>query len=253
MLKKNLIALFVLGLFFALVPLINAQEKPTEMKESKMMVQDNDMHKCMDKIAADSTMRMQMMNLMMTKCKDDKEGMMQMCKTMMDKPEMHKMMKNMMRGGMMQGGMMQGGMGMMNQNMPMQKYMMMIQKLPMMTQALSLTESQAKQLLAMRTDFMKKKIDYQAAIDKKKIDLENMLENDASSSELKTAMESIADSKIDMNISAYETSKKMKGALTDQQKQTLKNIWMNQGMMGGGMMNNSQMQQGGVMNDDDQN
>ena len=165
--------------------------------------------------------------------------------------------QQMMQSDMMGGNMMQGRMGM-SQNMPMQKYMMMIQKLPMMTQTLSLTESQAKQLLAMRTDFMKKKIDYQAAIDKKKIDLENMLENEASSSELKTAMESIADSKIDMNINAYEASKKMKGALTDQQKQTLKNIWMNQGMMGGGMMqngmmNNSRMQQGGVMNDDDQN
>jgi len=159
------------------------------------------------------------------------------------------MRRGMMGGNMMQGGMMQNMMrdGMMNQNMPMQKYMMMIKKLPMMGQALSLTESQTKQLAEMKTDFMKKKIDYRASIDKKKIDLENLLDSDASSSEIKNVMQEIANTKIDLNIHAYETSKKMKGVLNDQQKQILRNMWMNQGMMGSGMM------QGGVMDDDDQN
>ncbi len=106
MLNKNLIAVFILGLLFTFVSSINAQEKPTEKKESKMMMQDEDM-KCMDKIASDSTMRMEMMTMMMNKCKDDKEGMMQMCKKMMDNPEMHKMMMKMMHDeGMMEGGMM---------------------------------------------------------------------------------------------------------------------------------------------------
>jgi len=81
-----------------------AQEDLTEKKESKMVMQGDDMQKCMENIAADSTMRMQMMNMMMTKCKDDKKGMMQMCKTMMDKPEMHEMMMN--NKGTMKGGMM---------------------------------------------------------------------------------------------------------------------------------------------------
>ena len=152
---------------------------------------------------------------------------------------------NMMQGGMMQN-MMQGGMSMMNQNMPMQKYMMMIQKLPMMGQVLSFTDAQTKQFLEIRTDFMKKKIDYQASIDKKKIDLENLLDSDASSSEIKNAMQDIANTKIDLNIQAYETSKKMKGVLNDQQKQTLKN-WM---MNSGGMMQNGMMQ-GGVMDNED--
>lgn len=162
-----------------------------------------------------------------------------------------------MMGNMMQGGMMGGmqGMGMMNQNMPIKKYMMMINKLPSMGQALSLTDEQTKQLMSMQTDFMKKKIDYQAAIDKKKIDIKNILDKGASSSEVRSAMQEIANSKIDMHVNAYETANKMKNVLNAQQKQTLKNWMMNSGgMMGSGMMKNgmmqgSGMQQGGVMDE----
>lgn len=167
------------------------------------------------------------------------QGMMQ--------PMMRNMMQRGMMGNMMQGGMMGGmqGMCMMNQNMPIKKYMMMINKLPNMGQALSLTDEQTKQLMSMQTDFMKKKIDYQAAIDKKKIDMKNILDNDASSSEVRSAMQEIANIKIDMHVNAYETANKMKHVLNTQQKQTLKN-WM---MNSGGMMQGSGMQQGGVMDE----
>ncbi len=108
MFNKNLILLYILGLFFTFGSSINAQEKPIEKKESQMMMQDGDMQKCMDKIAADSTMRMQMMDKMMDQNKNDKEAMMKMCKKMMDNPEIHKMMKNMMHDeGKMDGRMMQ--------------------------------------------------------------------------------------------------------------------------------------------------
>src|SRR4030065_2633312 len=105
MFNKNLIAVIILGLLFTIVSTINAQEKQIETKEMKMMMmQDEDMQKCMDKIAADSTMRMQMMDKMMNKCQGDKEAMMKMCKQMMDNPEMHKMMmKKMQSEGMMEG------------------------------------------------------------------------------------------------------------------------------------------------------
>ena len=108
MFNKNLIAVIILGLLFTIVSTINAQEKPIETKEMKMMMmQDEDMQKCMDKIAADSTMRMQMMDKMMNKCQGDKEAMMKMCKQMMDNPEMHKMMmKKMQSEGMLEGQMM---------------------------------------------------------------------------------------------------------------------------------------------------
>lgn len=180
-----------------------------------------------------------------------------MMKNMMGKG----MMQNMMQGGMM-GNMMPCEMCTMKQNMPMQKYMKLIQKLPMMTQQLSLTDSQSEELAKMKTGFMKKKIDYQADIDKKKIDLENLLDNNASSNEIRNAMLNIASTKIDMNISAYETANKMKNVLNDQQKQTLKNMQMNQGMMGGGMMKNMMqngmmdgngMMNGGVMNNENDN
>jgi hypothetical protein len=107
MINKNLAAVIILGLLFTFVPTINAQEKPIETKEMKMMMQDEDMQKCMDKIAADSTMRMHMMDKMMGQCKGNKEAMMQMCKKMMDNPEMQTMMKKKMQSeGMMEGQMM---------------------------------------------------------------------------------------------------------------------------------------------------
>ena len=111
--KKNFLIISILTLLLASVGLTNAQEKPSEKKDVQIPLtgQHDDMQKCMDKIAADSTMRMQMMNMMMNKCKDDKEGMMQMCKTMMDNPEMHETMMKMMNDkGMMKDGMMKHNM-----------------------------------------------------------------------------------------------------------------------------------------------
>jgi hypothetical protein len=107
MLKKNFLIITLLTVFLAAGTITNAQENPTEKKDTKMVKQYDDMQKCMDKIAADSTMRMQMMVKMTDQCKGNKEGMMQMCKTMMDNPEMHKTMMKMMEDkGMMKGGMM---------------------------------------------------------------------------------------------------------------------------------------------------
>lgn len=109
--KKNFLIISILTVFLAAVTLTNAQEKPSEKKDMQTMMQHDNMQNCMDKIAADSSMRMQMMNMMMNKCKNDKEGMMQMCKTMMDNPEMHKTMMEKMHGeGMMEGGMMKHNM-----------------------------------------------------------------------------------------------------------------------------------------------
>lgn len=112
MLKKNLIEVFVFGLLFTLVPFTNAQEKPVEKKDNKMMMQNDDMQNCMDKIASDENIREMMMQKMMKHSEGNSESQMKMCKMMMDNPEMHKMMMNMMNEkGMMQGnGMMKDGM-----------------------------------------------------------------------------------------------------------------------------------------------
>ena len=111
--KKNFLIISILTVLLASVTLTNAQDKPSEKKDMQIPLtgQHDGMEKCMDQIAADSTMRMQMMDKMMAKCKGDKEGMMQMCKKMMDNPEMHKtMMEKMHSGGMMEGGMMKHNM-----------------------------------------------------------------------------------------------------------------------------------------------
>ena len=83
----------------ASVSLTNAQEKPSEKKDTQTSVQHDDIQKCMDKIAADSTLRMQMMDKMMMHNKCNKECMMQMCKMMMEGD-------GMMKCGMMKHNMM---------------------------------------------------------------------------------------------------------------------------------------------------
>jgi hypothetical protein len=66
------------------------------------------MQSCMDQIAADSTMRRQMMSRMMDNMKSDSSGMRQMFRQMMNNPEMHKMMMKMMNQDKMGSS---GGMG----------------------------------------------------------------------------------------------------------------------------------------------
>ncbi len=65
MLNKYLIIISMSIIFIVSVQLINAQEKPVKVKGNKTMVQGEDMQNLMNKIAADSTMRMQMIGKMM--------------------------------------------------------------------------------------------------------------------------------------------------------------------------------------------
>lgn len=118
--RKYFLFVAILTIVFLSTAFIaNAQEKPTEMKEHRMTMQNedlsagrHDMQKCMDKIASDEHIRGEMMGMMMEHMKDDSTGMMKMCKMMMDNPEMMKMMMNMMHG---ENGMM--GSSMMNHDM----------------------------------------------------------------------------------------------------------------------------------------
>jgi len=149
----------------------------------------------------------------------------------------------MQNSGIMQGGgMMQGMMGegmcsmcgmMMNQKMPMKKYMMMVNNLPNMQQQLSLSDDQVNNMIDLQTDFKKQEVEYQAELSKKQMKMEKMLNNMPSAEELKKQMQQCADTKINMKVAAFETVKKMKDLLTEEQKETLRNMMMNQG----GMMN----------------
>jgi len=108
MLKKSILIAAVIMLVFSSGLIVSAQEKPAEMKGDHTLMKNDDMKKCMDKIASDEHMRGTMMQKMMDQTKEDSSSMMQMCKKMMNNPKMHKMMMKMMGGesGVMDGKMM---------------------------------------------------------------------------------------------------------------------------------------------------
>lgn len=90
--KLTALLIFLFGLS------VNAQEKSGMGKSESQMAMPAEMQNCMNTIAADSTLRMQMMSRIMENTKGDTLGMMQMCKKMMSHPEMKEMMMNMMHG-----------------------------------------------------------------------------------------------------------------------------------------------------------
>lgn len=133
----------------------------------------------------------------------------------------------MMHGNMM--GMMKGmncpmcG-RMMEQNMPMVKYMMLVNILPNMEDSLSLSQAQVKSLIDMQAEYKKQQIDYMANLAKNQMELKNLLENNSLASDLREQMESCAGIRTEMKISAYETANMMKEELTEDQKAQLKNM-----------------------------
>src|SRR5512133_1026968 len=99
---------FVVLLMSATV--MNAQVNQTGRdKESQGMgkgmgMGSGSMQECMNQIAADSTMRKEMFTRLMDNMKGDTTAMKQMCRQMMNDPDMHEMMMKMMHqegsGGM---------------------------------------------------------------------------------------------------------------------------------------------------------
>ena len=125
MLKKNILIMTMSIIFLVSVPFTNAQEKPVKVKENKMMVQGEDMQNVMNKIAADSTMRMQMISKIM----DDKHSRSDMMETMFSRvykdSSFYNEMHNYMRANSQMTNMMQNmlnkidlmkGTGMMDKN-----------------------------------------------------------------------------------------------------------------------------------------
>ena len=179
-----------------------------------------------------------------------------------------KMMKSgkkqgmMMHGkGMIQGGMhhnMMGGMmcpmhkGMMGQQMPMKKYMMAVNMLPNMQEKLSLTQDQTEKLIDMQAAFKKQQVDYQADLSKKRMKLQSMMKNEASASDIKSQMQSCSETKVNMKVAAYETAHQMKSVLTDEQREQLDDMMMQQGSMMQGGMQQGGMNQGNMMKNKNQ-
>ncbi len=153
-----------------------------------------------------------------------------------------------MCGKMMKGGMM-GGRGMMSGGMmggEMHRFMRAIYHLPELKAKLDLSDDQVSQLKELQTAFLKSKADWKANIEKKRIDLDNQLDNKAAASEVRKTLQAISGIKVDLKVAGYETAQKMISILTSEQKELWENFCcmggqqMHKGMMKGGMMGNPQ-------------
>lgn len=108
---------------------------------------------------------------------------------------------------------------MMMQDMPMRRYMMMVNIMPKMQDRLSLTPDQANQLIDLKSDFEKKQVNLKAELSEKNEQLKSLLKSEAPASEVETQLQECAEIRVKMHIAAYETAMKMKGSLTDEQKE----------------------------------
>jgi Spy/CpxP family protein refolding chaperone len=155
--------------------------------------------------------------------------------------------KSMGTGTMMKGTIMRGQM-MGRQGMPghgmaggmpcslsmLNQQMMWVNRLPDMQNDLSLTDEQVKKLTQLRTEFQKKQIDLKAEAGKKQIDLNTLIDQGVSGAEIRKALQAFTNIEIDSAVSAYETAMKMKGLLTEEQRQKLNDNVHGHGMMMGG-------------------
>ncbi|HEX2977156.1 MAG TPA: hypothetical protein VHO68_14570 [Bacteroidales bacterium] len=111
--KRNIISILTALFFLFAFQAVNGQAENTNTQigstkdKQTGMGMSGSLQNCMDQIASDSTMRGQMMSRMLERMHGDSAGMQQLCRKMMDNPDMRKtMMKMMNRSGM--GSVMQG-------------------------------------------------------------------------------------------------------------------------------------------------
>lgn len=139
------------------------------------------------------------------------------------------------RSGMHKGMM---GRGMMGNRMS--HFMKVIYHLPGMETRLEFTQDQTSRLKELQSEFLKNKADWKAEIEKKHIDLDNQLENEADSSQIRKTLEAISKVKIDKKVSGYETALQMISVLQPEQKKMLKNLCSSQQTDPRGMMMGTQ-------------
>ena len=167
---------------------------------------------------------------------------------------MHNGIYNGMMNNGMYGHMMYGGMGMMqNGNYPGYGYgqmmnfntsannsFILIDWLPNLQQQLSLDNNQEEKLLSLQTDFKKQQIDFQAKLRKEQLKLNRLIEETAPANQVKKQLEAIAETRIDLRTSAYETAGKMKALLTNDQIEKFQTNIGQSNMMNGGWMQQCQ-------------
>lgn len=95
MLKKYLVTITIVTIFLSTFMITYAQEKKEEVED--LNVQSENVEKYMEVIASDSAMRIEMMNLIIEKCQGNEEALIGIGKTIIRNPEMHNMMKKMLK------------------------------------------------------------------------------------------------------------------------------------------------------------
>ncbi len=160
------------------------------------------------------------------------------------------MMKSAMMQGKMMGGKgqmqghMKGGHGMMGKmdcghkmamHGPLMGAFHTIHHLPDLQKQLTLNDDQVQKLKNIQADFLKRKIDLKAVIQKEKVDLKMLVDKNASPAQVRKVLKGILDTKLELQINAYETSQKMLSVLTLEQREQFKSKKKKckMGMMGG--------------------
>lgn len=115
-----------------------------------------------------------------------------------------------------------------DENMLLKKQAMMISKLPNMKQQLSLNNNQVKQLNDLQSGYKKQQSNLQSELKKKQTKLRSLLGNMASTSNIEQQLQENAETMTNMKITTYETAKKMKNVLNNDQQEVLKSKMMQQ-------------------------
>lgn len=118
-----------------------------------------------------------------------------------------------------------------DQEMPMKKYVMMANQLPKMQQQLSLSENQLKQLNDIQASFKKQELDLQSELKQKQMKLKGLLDEMAPANQIEKQLQECANTRISMGVAAYEAATKMKAVLNNDQKELLKSKMMQQNDM----------------------
>ncbi len=108
-----------------------------------------------------------------------------------------------------------------NQQMPMQKYQMLVNNFPSMQQQLNLTSDQESKLIDLRSEYLKKKIDWQASLQKERMKLNELLKSDAAADAVQKQIEACTTIKTTIKVEAYKTVMAMKKILNSDQLEKL--------------------------------
>ena len=95
MLKKYLLRLSIVSIFLSSFIITYAQEEKEQ--DEGFIIQQENIGKYIEVIASDSAMRIEMLNQIIAKCQGNDEAMLGIGRTIIRDPEMHKMMKKMLK------------------------------------------------------------------------------------------------------------------------------------------------------------